>query len=523
MKNPALTTLIAISVSGIALAGDDIGIKFEHELHSKAKMLFGFDKPLESSSAPADIVPRNIADASDRQLLAHGLKAEYVTRSIGGNGDMIAFWPNDIEYTHLIVCNELARGGTTPGGNRGYTPAVQRVDMKTGNVETILHGMDRCDGLRTTQWGTVLVTEESGTDGGAYEIINPLATTGHWVADRGAAGMPADIRDSVDSADASENVVKRTTMVAQSWEGLDVLDNGVVIGGDELRPSFDNDGGTIYRFVPEALYNCSGAPVRPGQLCENTISHLDESPLVAGSNYALATVCTSTRDYGQGCETGNALWSQITNPGNARAEAATAHATGYCRPEDLHVDGSYGEFVGEEGIRWCWTNTCGSGGGEVICVTENDMDAQNIQFDSNFGRNRLIAKASVIRFVENDDEMKNHDNLDIQPHTSNVYIAEDFNTLFQAGGSGGDVWACLPDGGDRDKKTDGCVRMLSITDPNAEPSGFIFDGTGKVAYYHVQHGQQFDELLDFDSNKVNGYTDDLIKITGFKVKINGSK
>ncbi len=194
------------------------------------------------------------------------------------------------------------------------------------------------------------------------------------------------IRDSVDSADASENVVKRTTMVAQSWEGLDVLDNGVVIGGDELRPVFDNDGGTIYRFVPESLYNCSGAPLRPGQLCENTISHLD-----------------------------------------------------------------------------------------------------------------------------------------IQPHTSNVYIAEDFNTLFQAGGSGGDVWACLPDGGDRDKKTDGCVRMLSITDPNAEPSGFIFDGTGKVAYYHVQHGQQFDELLDFDSNKVNGYTDDLIKITGLKVKTNRPK
>jgi len=150
------------------------------------------------------------------------------------------------------------------------------------------------------------------------------------------------------------------------------------------------------------------------------------------------------------------------------------------------------------------------------------MDEQNILFDGNFGRNRLIAKASMIRFVENNDEMKNYDNLDIQPHTGNVYIAEDFNMLFQAGGSGGDVWACLPDGGDRDKKTDGCVRMLSITDPNAEPSGFIFDGIGKVAYYHVQHGQQFDELLDFDSNKVNGYTDDLIKITGFKVKINVS-
>jgi hypothetical protein len=60
--------------------------------------------------------------------------------------------------------------------------------------------------------------------------------------------------------------------------------------------------------------------------------------------------------------------------------------------------------------------------------------------------------------------------------------------------------------------------MLSIRDPDAEPSGFIFDGTGKTAYYHVQHGQQFPELLDLESNPIDGRTDDLIKITGFKLE-----
>jgi hypothetical protein len=78
--------------------------------------------------------------------------------------------------------------------------------------------------------------------------------------------------------------------------------------------------------------------------------------------------------------------------------------------------------------------------------------------------------------------------------------------------------ACLPDGSDRDHATDGCVRMLSINSTAAEPSGFIFDGAGKVAFYHVQHGQQPEELRDFNSNPVDGRTDDLIKITGFKVK-----
>ena len=60
--------------------------------------------------------------------------------------------------------------------------------------------------------------------------------------------------------------------------------------------------------------------------------------------------------------------------------------------------------------------------------------------------------------------------------------------------------------------------MLSIRDPEAEPTGFIFDGSGRTAYYHVQHGQQFDELRDFDSNPIDGRTDDLIKISGFKLE-----
>jgi hypothetical protein len=94
-----------------------------------------------------------------------------------------------------------------------------------------------------------------------------------------------------------------------------------------------------------------------------------------------------------------------------------------------------------------------------------------------------------------------------------VYVIEDDNF--------GEIWACLPDGGDRDLASDGCVSMLTINDPAAEPTGFIFDGTGEVAYYNVQHGEQPAVLLDFVSNPVNGQTDDLIKITGFKKRSRG--
>lgn len=516
MKQTSIAIAIgaALAAGGVAQA-QDIGLFVEQQLEARSVQLFGFNAAVPASATFDDVIDRNLADAEDRQFLADGLKVEFVARNVATSGDMIAFWPDDIDYTHLIVCIEQGRSGTTPGGNGGLNAAVQRIDVETGVVETILHGMARCDGIRTTQWGTVLATEESGADGGAYEIIEPLTTTGHWIADRGGQGGPADIRDGVDSPTASTRVVKRTALVAQSWEGLEVLDNGVVIGGDELRPGFDNDGGAIFRFVPETFYACEGAPVRPGLLCDNTISDLSESPFVAGRNYALATVCSGTDDYGQGCEAGRGLWLEV-DAATARADAGERGATGYCRPEDLHVDRSYGEFAGNEGIRWCWTNTCGGGFGEALCVTETAMDAQAEVFEEDFGYALLSedgaspAEALVTRFVEGDEQMNSHDNLDIQPITSNVYVIED-NRF-------GDIWACLPDGEDRDYATDGCVRMLSVRDPRAEPTGFIFDGTGEVAYYIVQHGQQFPELLDFDSNPVNGRTDDLLRITGFKVK-----
>ena len=292
-----------------------------------------------------------------------------------------------------------------------------------------------------------------------------------------------------------------------------------MIAGDELRPGGDGDGGTIFRFVPETFYECDGSPVRPGKLCRNKITDLSQSPLVAGKNYALFHVCDGATDYGQGCEAGDARWVAV-DAATARADAAANGATGYCRPEDLHIDDFHGMFAGEDGIRWCWTNTCGGGRGEVLCavessqsvaardeVTEVDGDALPGTFLAN---GTELATVLTTRFVDGDGELNSHDNLDFQPITHNVYVVED--TDF------GDIWACLQDGEDRDDHNDGCVRMLSIRDPEGEPTGFIFDGTGRRAFYHVQHGQQPASLLDFESNPMNGQTDDLIMITGFDVK-----
>ena len=511
----------------------DFGATVDSLLARLSRVEFGFGRPTTAADVGDNGIDREIETAQQRQDLARGLTARYVARNVAQLADMISFWPDDIDYTHLIVCIEQGRSGTTPGGNSGYNAAVQRVDVATGAVATILHGMSRCDGIRTTQWGTVLATEETD-DGGVYEILDPLNTTHHWIADRGAAGLAADIRDGIDSPTASTKVVKRTALVTQAWEGLDTLENGVVIGGDEQRSGDAvadvDEGGAVYRFVPQTFYNCgSTEPVRPGQLCPNLVTDLTQSPLVAGANFALVTVCTGNTNLGQGCEYGDeGRWVEITTPGDARNEAAAQGATGYCRPEDLHIDRSSPMFTGGDGIKWCWTNTCGGARGEALCATESNADvsadqlvAIDVDGTDNVVDNRNFltkvagsdtstdrARVNVTRFVENDARMRSHDNLDFQPGTGNTYIIED-DTF-------GEIWACLPDGTDRDLRSDGCVSMLTINDPSAEPTGFIFDGTGKVAFYNVQHGQQPAALLDTTSNPIDGTTDDLIKISGWK-------
>jgi hypothetical protein len=96
---------------GSAIAGDDVSMDYGHALHAKAIDLFGFVQPLENSATPADTVPRDVADAVDRQLLAKGLQAEFVTRTVGGNGDMITFWPNDTEIHWMRLTVRVVMSG----------------------------------------------------------------------------------------------------------------------------------------------------------------------------------------------------------------------------------------------------------------------------------------------------------------------------------------------------------------------------------------------------------------------------
>ena len=60
-----------------------------------------------------------------------------------------------------------------------------------------------------------------------------------------------------------------------------------------------------------------------------------------------------------------------------------------------------------------------------------------------------------------------------------------------------------------DALTDGCVRFASIRDTSAEPSGFIFFGSGEEALVSIQHRSVNDALGA-------GNHGALVKISGFK-------
>jgi secreted PhoX family phosphatase len=484
-----LTILLSAPIAGASdddFDGKDFGRLVERMLQQNSQKYFGFDKPLKDSAPATTGQYRTTSQkAIDQILLAKGLKVEYLTRDAANNTDMMAFYPAT-NPTHLFTCVEEA---AITLSNGKLNPSVQRINLSTGAVETVVRGMSRCDGIRTTPWGTILATEESA-DGSAYEILNPLTTSEVTITARNACGAAATIATST----GSTNVIKRTALPCMAWEGLAVLPSGVVIAGDELRPGdsgTDTDGGAIFKFVPTTLRTAT-----------TPITDLSQSPLVGGSAFAMQVSCNdNNQGFGQGCEVGNAAWVSVT-AATARVTARTNGATGYYRPEDLHQDPKFSDPDNAKAIRFCWTDTqneLAGSFGEVMCGIDEDPTTASA----------TVRSVLVYRFVEGDEDFNQPDNLEFQPKTGNVYVIEDHPN--------GDIWACLPDGADRDLKSDGCVKMLSVKDTSAEPTGFIFDPTGTVVYVSIQHS------ADVGMPLFDGYqTDDILKITGFKVDFDHS-
>jgi hypothetical protein len=433
------------------LAAEDPGLQFEQSLQTRSQPLFGFGQPVEESAN----TPSSTAPGDQAVEVAQNLQVRVLSSTVGEDADMITLWPDDANPTHTIICNEV--DGTTPG-----SPAsVQRVRLSDGHVEDMVFGLDSCDPVRRTAWGTIVVGEEAGSAGRLWEILDPLHVTGVTV-DR-AAGTSSD----------PDDVVTRTALGRLSFEGIVLLADGTTYYGDELRPSNGNPGGGIYKFVPHSP--SKGA----------TISDLDQSPLAAGSVYVMRLgLRDGGTDFGQGANTGAGKWigPLATTTDLATAALAAGGYTGYYRPEDMERDPI--AFAGGV-LRLCWANTgndASSQWGEVVCME----DKPTSEADFNTGTMPVVTP-----FIIGNPHLRMPDNLAFQPHTGILYVLMDATTSAEDPAfTNDDVWACLPDGADSDTLSDGCVRVMTLKDGNAEFTGIRFFPDGQSFLIHTQHRTQ---------------------------------
>lgn len=440
--------LLALTAVGTAAATSphDAGLDREKQLEAHSLQQFGVTSGLPASSTK-DISAEEAAAHPERLVtLAKGLHAKVVTAGRAApNLDMATLWPaRDPRW--LISCNE--QGTTAPG--------LQRIDLRTGVAETILTGTTSCDPAHTTPWGTLVFGEEAGSGGAVYELLDPLRATGVTL-DRTtgtfSGGTGADL------------FVRRDALGFASFEGIGILPNGVAYYGDELGPGNGAIGGSYYRFVPSHPWDGS-TPVRS----------LDQSPLAAGTVYGLRVGVGSTN--GQGMSTGDASWIALRGGSQLRPQAAAATLTGYFRPEDLSLDE---RALAAGQVRFCGNNTGVEEGhyyGETVCVTDGTVDTATA----------ATSTPNVTLLVPGSPEFTMPDNIAYQPNRGNWVIHEDGDTGFERPHND-DLWSCLDDGNDADLQSDGCLRIASLNDLGAEPTGGFFDPSGRHFYVSIQHNR----------------------------------
>ena len=458
-----VAAVVGLAVVGVAVAASsDFGLQKQKELYDQGNLLFGLQKPVEASSTVDLSEAQALADPAALVTLAKGLDVDVLAAGaaddVGSDMDQMVLWPPS-NPTHIIGINEEGPGD----------PGLQKIDLKTGEATTIVSGTDSGDPVRATPWGTVVFGEESGDDGAMYELIDPLSVEGATI-------------NRTTGASSSPKIRRLNALGFTSFEGLAILPNGVTYYGNELSANGGAAAGAYFKFVPSTPWGGGSA-----------ISSLDQSPYASGSIFALRVGTTGTPpngNYGQGFQSGTGVWrGPIAGNGVAlQPLAAGVQATGYYRPEDIDIDAN---ALAAGNVRVCGNDTGRDSArywGETICIRDGSLAAS--ASGSTTPEVQLLVQGSL--------EFNMPDNIAFQPGRANWIVHEDGSTRAAQGGArNNDLWSCLDDGADDDTLSDGCLRIGTINDFDAEWTGGFFDPSGKHFYVSIQHNDSgFGTILD---------------------------
>ncbi len=122
---------------------------------------------------------------------------------------------------------------------------MQAVDLDTGDVKTILRGVQGCDGLRVTPWGTLVATEEfAGTNGGLYEILwDPSSTEQYSITERGDDGAAEGLENRMRDGELQGDYGFTDFALTNRWKNLFVDRTEAVakISDDEISAYVAHD------------------------------------------------------------------------------------------------------------------------------------------------------------------------------------------------------------------------------------------------------------------------------------------
>jgi uncharacterized protein len=306
------------------------------------------------------------------------------------------------------------------------------------------------DPIAWTPWGTILVGEETN-----------VAAKPDPDVPQAKAGLVYELFPNKSDPSVLDKIVVRPALGSKAHEGMRFDKDGNLYSISERNPGY------IFKFTPDRKRDLSS-----GQLYVLKITHPT------------------------GDRTGEGEWLPLDRTAvqvDASAAADAVGATGYNRPEDVESPTSSGNFPGNT-LFVAITGRAAPQDNRVIAIDlgegGNQGKGESHGHSAPFVYNYVAPGVNVSLA---DFEMPDNVALD---RAGNLFIAEDPGGSFPGKTKGDDIWMATPGQG-RHSPAASVVRVGSLTDCDAEPTGIYWDLNQSRLFVNIQHrgGDRLDKAV----------------------------